>query len=129
MTEQKVQVTPEMARYIELDAQEKAIKDEKEKLRAVVIKQFGTGDTYEGMSWTSRKDIRMKKKEFFDWVLQTWPHLINDLRVDEIDVEKFERANAFGQIDYSEIPEHTYSYATIDVISIAANRRSNKTSG
>lgn len=118
----KTEMTVEMARYAELDAQEKAIKAEKEKVRGVIISQFTEGGSYEGISYSSRKDIKVKKKEFYEWVSSTWPDILPELLVKEIDAEAFERAYALRKIDYSEIPSHTYTLVNVDVVSIAANR-------
>lgn len=124
MTEQeKMPVTPEMQRYIEIDAQEKALKSEKEKLRKVVLSQLGSGYDYSEMSFSSRRDIRPKKKEFYEWVKTTWPHVAPSLLVEEIDIEKFDVAYAKGIIAYSEIPPHTYTDTLIEVVNIAANRK------
>lgn len=122
----KLPVTTEMSRYIELDAQEKAIKAEKEQLREAVLSQFAQGYSYEDMSCTVRDKIDIKKKEFFQWVLSKWPQLINELRIDEIDIEKFDRMYEAKIIDYEDIPEYVYNHSLVKVITIAANKRGAK---
>lgn len=120
--EEKKPVTPQMARYIEIDAIEKSLKAEKEDLRASLFNQLSEG-RYDGISYSSRRDIRLKKEPFYAWVEKSWPGAVRDLTVNEIDPEKFERAYVLGHIVYDEIPEECYSDTEINVISIAANRK------
>src|SRR6267154_6657837 len=97
----KLPLTEEMTSYIKADQMMKEGEEAKAHLRDVVISQLQQGE-YKNVGYAQRKSIVINENKFFDWVKNTWPNKLNELKIDKIDPAKFDRAYTLGEIDYEE---------------------------
>ena len=109
-----------MQEFMALDKEYKELKKRHESLRKSVIEEFdkNPGKTYKGITKSVSQRIDFKHLEFYNWVSETFPEYLEELKDRRIDYDKFESLEARGEIEYDELPEHLYKMTEITRITV-----------
>lgn len=112
--------TEVMKEFISLDKEYKELKKKHESLRKSVIEEFDNNPekTYKGITKSVSQRIDFKHLEFYNWVSETFPEFLEELKDKRIDYDKFESLEARGEIQYEELPDHVYTITEITRITV-----------
>lgn len=117
--------TETMKKYMELDATYKDLEKQHKALRKEVIEEFSSnpGKVFEGINKSVSQRIDFQHLEFYNWVAETFPEHLEELKDSRIDYDAFESLEARGVIEYDELPEHVYRI--LDITRITVKRKRN----
>lgn len=118
--------TEEMKEYIKVDQDLKLLESKKKPLRSVVLSQLlDADDDYKGLVLSEVKKTKLNEDVLISWLKENYPGVANEviIKKEVIDFEAFDNLTAKGSIDYTDLPEDSYTVSTEYRINITRSKR------
>lgn len=115
----KVPLSFEMLQYIEAHKREKSGKDEKSKLRPIIIPQLELlPDYFKEIQLSYRDTPKIDDEKLYKWLKLEYPEKIDRISKLVIDYEKLESLIVNREIDESRIPTDCFQIVKTKVINV-----------